>query len=144
MDDTEATIHRLSFIRDLVKRVVPEAEVMYPEEPLPDKAAEIERAPKKNYRPITHTAQLNYAHNYVFIDERLEELRQEKQKLLRKYKELDKAIDAEIEDLAAEKERLRNGIRYLVIAEEEQIIETQAERAAKPTSAITPSRELNP
>jgi len=115
-------------MREVVQRALPEY-------------FELERDHASVFRRVEDSQRLNYALDYVFLDEREKQLHEEEIRLKKKYTELKKAIAQELAEIKEEKERLRSGIRYSVIRD---TIESPAsqEKASAPTNLISPSKDL--
>ncbi len=101
---------------------------------------QVERAARKIFRAISDTERLNFSLDYVFLDERVGWLEEERRRLDAKYKELKAAIIRELSECEREKARLLSAMRYGEIAE--PVSEEAAAAAAAPTNLLTPSQEL--
>jgi len=94
----------------LVRRLLPD---LYA-----DMAIELSREGNRAYKSVSAEEAAQYANVYVFLDERVVELRDQKKKLKMKYLGIDREIDTEIATCEREKLRLREAVRHHVIAVE--------------------------
>ncbi len=136
-DDLKEHAKELANIRGMVRRVCPE----YFREDVSIEAAvaELAKEEKQVYRSVTENERMELCQDFVFLDERLGWLHEQKKLLKAKFRQIDRDIDEEITDVINEKQRLLDAIRNRVIRVPVSEVE---ERAAAPTSMMTPSEAL--